>query len=170
MITKNSIPNIFTFINLTFGMLSIMFAITNNLSLSAIMILCAAFVDRYDGRIARRIHAESIIGKELDSLADLVSFGAAPAILSWSIFLINYGIVGYIITIAFPIAGAFRLARYNVSTFNNVFSGMPITIAGSLLAIYNLASIHLIRESIISLAIIMLLSYLMISNIKIKKL
>jgi CDP-diacylglycerol--serine O-phosphatidyltransferase len=150
-------------------MLSIMFTFTNNLSLSAIMILCAAFVDRYDGRIARRINAESILGKELDSLADLISFGAAPAILSWSIFLIGYGIIGYIITIAFPIAGAFRLARYNVSTFDNVFSGIPITIAGSLLAIYNLVSIHFIEPNIISLVIIILLSFLMVSNIKIKK-
>jgi CDP-diacylglycerol--serine O-phosphatidyltransferase len=151
-------------------MLSIMFTFTNNLSLSAIMILCAAFVDRYDGRIARRINAESILGKELDSLADLISFGAAPAILSWSIFLINYGIIGYIITILFPIAGAFRLARYNVSTFNNVFSGIPITIAGSLLALYNLVSIHFIQPNIISLVIILLLSFFMVSNIKIKKL
>lgn len=166
---KNAIPNIFTFINLTFGMLSIMFTFTNNLSLSAVMILCAAFVDRYDGRIARKINAESIIGKELDSLADLISFGAAPAILSWSIFLIDYGILGYIITILFPISGAFRLARYNVSQFNNVFSGMPITIAGSLLAIYNLFSVNLIQQSFISLVIIILLSYLMVSNIKIKK-
>lgn len=166
---KNAIPNIFTFINLTFGMLSIMFTFTDNLSLSAVMILCAAFVDRYDGRIARKINAESIIGKELDSLADLISFGAAPAILSWSIFLIDYGILGYIITILFPISGAFRLARYNVSQFNNVFSGMPITIAGSLLAIYNLFSVNLIQQSFISLVIIILLSYLMVSNIKIKK-
>lgn len=166
---KNVIPNIFTFINLSFGMLSIMFTFTNNLSLSAVMILCAAFVDRYDGRIARKINAESIIGKELDSLADLISFGAAPAILSWSIFLIDYGIIGYIITILFPIAGALRLAKYNVSTFNNVFTGMPITIAGSLLAVYNLFTINLIPQSVISLAIMIILSYLMVSKIKIKK-
>jgi CDP-diacylglycerol--serine O-phosphatidyltransferase len=166
---KNAIPNIFTFINLTFGMLSIMFTFTNNLSLSAVMILCAAFVDRYDGRIARKINAESIIGKELDSLADLISFGAAPAILSWSIFLIDYGIIGYIITILFPIAGALRLAKYNVSTFNNVFTGMPITIAGSLLAVYNLFTINLIQQSVISLVIMIILSYLMVSKIKIKK-
>lgn len=166
---KNSIPNIFTFINLTFGMLSIMFAFTNNLNLSAMMVLCAALVDRYDGRIARLINAESMIGKELDSLADLISFGAAPAILSWSIFLIDYGVFGYILTILFPIAGAFRLARYNVTQFNNVFSGMPITIAGSLLAIYNLISLNVIHYEIISLIVILLLSYLMVSKMKIKK-
>lgn len=166
---KNAIPNIFTFINLTFGMLSIMFTFTDNMSLSATMILCAAFIDRYDGRIARHINAESILGKELDSLADLISFGAAPAILSWSIFLIDYGVLGYIITILFPIAGAFRLARYNVSQFNNVFAGIPITIAGSLLAIYDLISLNIAQHNSISLAIILLLSYLMISKIKIKK-
>lgn len=167
---KNAIPNIFTFVNLTFGMLSIMFTFTGKMSAAALMILSAAFVDRYDGRIARKINAESILGKELDSLADLISFGAAPAILSWSIFLIDFGIIGYIFTILFPIAGAFRLARYNVSQFNNVFSGMPITIAGSLLALYNLFSSNMVQGSIISLAIIILLSYLMVSNIKIKKL
>lgn len=166
---KNAIPNLFTFINLAFGMLSIMFTFTNNKSLSAIMVLCAAFVDRYDGRIARLINAESMLGKELDSLADLISFGAAPAILSWSVFLIDYGILGYIITILFPIAGAFRLARYNISQFNNVFSGIPITIAGSLLAIYNLVSLHIIQFSSISVVVIIMLSYLMVSNIKIKK-
>lgn len=166
---KNAIPNIFTFINLTFGMLSIMFTFTNSIDLSAIMILCAAFVDRYDGRIARIIKAESILGKELDSLADLISFGAAPAILSWSIFLIDYGVLGYIITILFPIAGAFRLARYNISEFNNVFSGIPITIAGSILALYNFISLHMIQYSGISLMVIILLSYLMVSKIEIKK-
>lgn len=166
---KNIVPNLFTFSNLTFGMLSILFTLTNNLKLAALMILCAAFVDRYDGRVARRIDAVSPIGKELDSLADLVSFGAAPSVLAWVLFLEPYGIAGYIIAIIYPVAGAYRLARYNVSAFNNVYSGVPITIAGAVIAIDSLVTLFFIKHSIISILFIILLSYLMISKIKFKK-
>lgn len=166
---KNIVPNLFTFSNLTFGMLSILFTLTNNLKLAALMILCAAFVDRYDGRVARRIDAVSPIGKELDSLADLVSFGAAPSVLAWVLFLEPYGIAGYIIAIIYPVAGAYRLARYNVSAFNNVYSGVPITIAGAVIAIDSLVTLFFIKHSIISILLIILLSYLMISKIKFKK-
>lgn len=169
LINKNVIPNLFTFANLSFGMLSIMFTFTENKKLAVIMILSAAFVDRYDGKIARMISAESPIGKELDSLADLVSFGAAPAILSWVVFLQPYRLLGYLITILFPIAGAFRLARFNIAKTKNMFSGVPITIAGSVLALDILVTLLYIPHNIVSVFLMILLSYLMISNIKIKK-
>jgi CDP-diacylglycerol--serine O-phosphatidyltransferase len=153
-------------------MLSILFTLTGNTKTAVLMVIIAALIDRYDGKIARLVNASSPLGKELDSLADLISFGAAPAILSWSNFLIDYGIFGYIISIVFPIAGAYRLARFNVSQCTNTFTGVPITIAGSVLAIINfiLMSITSIEyTSIIEIAFILLLSYLMISNYKFKK-
>ncbi len=166
---KNFIPNMFTFANLSFGMLSIMFAFSGNSKLAAIMILCAAFIDRYDGRIARKICAESPMGKELDSLADLVSFGAAPALLSWIVFLQGFNVIGYIIAILFPITGAFRLARYNVTEADNIFSGVPITVAGSIMAIDMLIALMYRNHILISTLLILLLSYLMVSKIKIRK-
>ena len=78
---KSSIPNIFTFINLSFGILSLLATFESNYQLACIFILLAALVDRYDGRIARYLQVSSDLGKELDSLADLVSFGVAPSIL-----------------------------------------------------------------------------------------
>ncbi|KRQ87990.1 CDP-diacylglycerol--glycerol-3-phosphate 3-phosphatidyltransferase [Caloramator mitchellensis] len=167
-ISKSVIPNSFTFINLTFGMLSIIFTLNSRFQMSAIMIILAALMDRYDGRIARKFNASSQLGKELDSLCDLISFGVAPAILSWGNFLINLGIIGYIIVILFPIAGAYRLARFNVTQFNNCFIGIPITFAGFLVAIDNIITIanpHYFLSSIFML----FLSYLMVSHFKFKK-
>jgi CDP-diacylglycerol--serine O-phosphatidyltransferase len=147
-------------------MLSILFTLTGNTKVAVIMIIAAAIIDRYDGRIARLVNASSLLGKELDSLADLVSFGAAPAILSWSVFLFNYGIIGYIISIIFPIAGAYRLARFNVSQRSDIFTGVPITIAGSVLAIINFL-VSLSSNTLSGIAGIiftLLLAYLMVSK------
>ncbi|TDT60891.1 CDP-diacylglycerol--serine O-phosphatidyltransferase [Fonticella tunisiensis] len=166
---RSMIPNFLTFLNLSFGMLSILLTLTDKPNMAALMIVCAALVDRYDGRIARLFNAESPLGKELDSLADLVSFGAAPAVLTWNTFLKNFGIIGYIIAIIFPISGAFRLARYNVTKFENVFTGVPITMAGSLMAFDNLIAYYYKEHSIVSIAFMLILSCLMVSKLKVKK-
>ncbi|MBZ4664254.1 MAG: pssA [Caloramator sp.] len=168
VLKKDFIPNLFTFANLSLGMVSIMATFNNNLKLAAILIMSAALLDRYDGRIARRIGVSSELGKELDSLADLVSFGAAPAILSWQLYLINFGLIGYIITLLFPIAGAFRLARFNVTKFNNVFTGVPITVAGAVVALDNLIEVYK-PHSYISTVIFIIFAYLMVSKLQIKK-
>jgi CDP-diacylglycerol---serine O-phosphatidyltransferase len=166
---KSMIPNAFTFLNLACGMLSILSTFTSDYKVAAFLIILAGIIDRYDGRVARKFNAESPIGKELDSLADLVSFGAAPAVLSWGVFLNSYGIIGYILTIIFPIAGAYRLARYNVTSFSNVFMGVPITIAGGLIALDIIINETVVKHYLISAAFMLLLSYLMISKISIKK-
>ena len=168
---KSYIPNSFTFGNLALGVLSIIFAIKGRYDIAVFAILGAALLDRYDGRIARMFNASSKLGTELDSLADLVSFGVAPAIISWSLYLNEYGIIGYIIVCLYPICGAYRLARYNVNvdSFDNVFMGIPITIAGFLMAIDSLINIYIIKHNIISTILIVLFSYLMVSKIQIKK-
>jgi CDP-diacylglycerol---serine O-phosphatidyltransferase len=169
---KSMIPNGLTFLNLSCGILAILFTLTDRPDVSAILIIIAGLIDRYDGRIARFFDAESPLGKELDSLADLVSFGAAPSILGWSLFLSNlsnFEIIGYIIAILFPIAGAFRLARYNVTEFNDVFTGIPITAAGSLMALDSLITVFYVKHYLISSALMLFLSYMMVSKFKFKK-
>jgi CDP-diacylglycerol---serine O-phosphatidyltransferase len=166
---KKMLPNIFTFLNLAFGMMSILLTITGNEKSAAVMILCSAFVDRYDGKIARKINMESDLGKELDSLCDLISFGVAPAVLCWSAFLSNYGALGYVISIIFPIAGAYRLARFNVAEIKGVFIGIPITVAGAFLALDVLISLALISHDTISTVLMLFLTYMMISKFKFKK-
>lgn len=178
--TKSSVANLFTFGNLSCGLLSLTMTLAaasqNNpeyYKLACVFILLAGIIDRYDGRVARALKVSSELGKELDSLSDLVSFGVAPSILAYN--LINIGpdfrFVSYILLLIFPIAGAYRLARYNLSTFDGNFRGIPITIAGTFMALYFLILLLLNISSnpILTIILMFLCSYLMVSNIKIKK-
>ncbi len=176
---KSCIPNIFTFINLSCGVLSILstFDGQGKYVQAALLILLAGLVDRYDGRVARYLQVSSDLGKELDSLADLVSFGVAPSLLIFTLFnLKNFGplgILGYIILLAFPICGAYRLARYNATEFDGVFRGIPITIAGCFMAAFAIIVFYIKIENvnvIIPVILMILGSYLMVSNLKLKKL
>jgi CDP-diacylglycerol---serine O-phosphatidyltransferase len=171
---KENLSNIFTFGNLVFGVLSILMASERNFLLSSIFIFVSALFDRYDGRIARLFGVENTFGKELDSLADVISFGVAPSILTFYICnLASYSLNGYIITILMPMAGAYRLARYNAFDFNGVFTGVPITIIGTFMAlyylIYTLTNAAIMVNVVVIAIIICIGSYLMISNLKIKK-
>lgn len=82
---KSCIPNLFTFINLSCGIFSLLNIFHTNYTISGIFILIAGLVDRYDGRVARYLNVSSDLGKELDSLADLVSFGVAPSFLIYTL-------------------------------------------------------------------------------------
>ncbi|MCM8711100.1 CDP-diacylglycerol--serine O-phosphatidyltransferase [Clostridium sp. SYSU_GA19001] len=170
MPTKNAVPNIFTFANLACGVLSLIATFNSNYKWASLFIIIAGLIDRYDGRVARFLQVSSDLGKELDSLADLVSFGVAPSILIFNLYnFIDLGIIGYLLVLIFPIAGAYRLARYNTTPFNNVFMGVPITIAGSFLALYSLITLKNAENPIISIFLVIILSYLMISKFQIKK-
>ncbi|SMC23792.1 CDP-diacylglycerol--serine O-phosphatidyltransferase [Clostridium acidisoli DSM 12555] len=175
---KNAVPNIFTFSNLACGVLSILMtfeASSQNVEAykwACLFILLAALIDRYDGRVARFLNVSSEIGKELDSLADLVSFGVAPSILAYNLYdFSKFGPIGYVLVLVFPIAGAYRLARFNTTTFDGNFTGIPITAAGVILAFYSL--IILLMNSTPNIAItvvfIIMLAYLMVCNLKFKK-
>jgi CDP-diacylglycerol---serine O-phosphatidyltransferase len=167
---RNSIPNLFTFLNLACGFLSILMTFQGNYKWASLFVLIAGFIDRYDGRVARFLNVSSDLGKELDSLADLVSFGVAPSILIFSLYnFINFGIIGYLIVLLFPIAGAYRLARYNCTSFDGVFMGVPITAAGSFMALFSLITMEKATSSILPIIFLILLSYLMISKFRIKK-
>jgi len=173
---KNAVPNIFTFSNLGFGILAIMMTLNAsmdnpiNYRLACIFILAAGFADRYDGRVARYLNVSSELGKELDSLADLVSFGVAPSIVVFSMYnLSNFGIMGYLVVLIFPIAGAYRLARYNCSTFDGNYVGVPITIAGTFMALYCLLTANRFGNPIVPILFIFILSYLMVGKVKFKK-
>lgn len=174
---KSCIPNIFTFINLSCGIISLLHTFNHNYLFASFFIILAALVDRYDGRIARYLNVSSELGKELDSLADLVSFGVAPAILVFIMYDLYkvgpHGIIGLIVLLVFPICGAYRLARYNISTFDGVFTGVPITIAGSLVAIFVFFTLKAHRSNhilpYIIMLIMILLSYFMVSTYKLKK-
>lgn len=179
---KDSLPNVITLLNMSLGVIAILFAVNSrdNLNLlyaASVLVIIAALTDRFDGKIARMLDATSELGKELDSLADLISFGLAPIIIAWKTSFIDFGILGYVISLIYPIAGAYRLARFNTTTFDNYFRGLPITIAGAFLALDNLYNCFTIvkngklplTHSIITAVLVLILSYLMVSKIKLKK-
>ncbi|NLU49392.1 MAG: CDP-diacylglycerol--serine O-phosphatidyltransferase [Syntrophomonadaceae bacterium] len=164
------IPNAFTLVNLSFGVLALLGIIHGEFTAAAIFILVAACLDRMDGRVARHLNVESELGKQLDSLADLVSFGVAPAVLVYTQVLDPScaQLVSAGVTVIFILCGAFRLARFNVLNIGTYFVGVPITLAGGLVGLFSLLSIYLPAPFyLISLP---MLSYLMVSNIKIPKL
>ncbi|MGH4137236.1 CDP-diacylglycerol--serine O-phosphatidyltransferase [Clostridium sp.] len=167
---KSSIPNILTFGNLVFGLLSLLMTFQANYKLSIIFILLAGLMDRYDGQLARFLQVSSELGKQLDSLSDLVSFGVAPSMLIFNLYnFISLGYFAYVCFLVFPVAGAYRLARYNSCKFDNVYTGIPITLAGMLLALYALVTLNSPNNFPLTIIIMFILSYLMVSKFKMKK-
>jgi CDP-diacylglycerol--serine O-phosphatidyltransferase len=167
---KNAVPNIFTLSNMSCGIMSILMSFEENYQLAAIFILLAGIFDRYDGKIARYLKVDNNLGKELDSLCDVVSFGVAPSILIFNIY--NFallGSIGYLMVLVFPVAGAYRLAKYNITDFDGVFSGIPITITGTFLALYSLFMFNKASNLGPTMFLLIVLSYLMVSNFKFKK-
>ena len=140
-IVRYSIPNMFTAASLLLGFASIITSQTGNIEQAAWMIVWCGILDVMDGLSARLLNATSPFGAEFDSMADLVSFGVAPAILMLNaVMSLNdidrYSVEFWILSIsvsAFVLAGALRLARYNLSSdkpMKGWFSGIPITAAG----------------------------------------
>lgn len=167
---KNAVPNIFTLSNLAFGVLSLIMTFQGDYKMASLFILIAGLIDRYDGRVARFLDVSSEIGKELDSLADLVSFGVAPSILVFNLYNFSeLGLLGYLLLLIFPMSGAYRLARYNITSFDGLFTGVPITAAGSFLALYSLLTMDRVAQPILPIILVVMFSYLMISKLRFKK-
>lgn len=167
---KNAVPNIFTLSNLAFGVLSLIMTFQGDYKMASLFILIAGLIDRYDGRVARFLDVSSEIGKELDSLADLVSFGVAPSILVFNLYNFSeLGFLGYLLLLIFPMSGAYRLARYNITAFDGLFTGVPITAAGSFLALYSLLTMDRVGQPILPIILVVMFSYLMISKLRFKK-
>jgi CDP-diacylglycerol--serine O-phosphatidyltransferase len=123
------LPNLFTTANLFCGFYSAIASMKGMYEIAAVTILIAVVLDSLDGRIARMTHTTSKFGGEYDSLCDLVTFGVAPAILTYNWSLLTYGKWGWLAAFLFVVCGALRLARYNVQVGvidSRVFNGLPI--------------------------------------------
>ena len=132
---KSNAANLITISNMSFGGAAIMATLNESYSYSVLLIFIAAFLDRYDGKVARKFNQESELGKQLDSMADIISFGVAPALLMYEVALVDVGVTGMMMPVLFIAAGALRLARFSVMESNGYFVGLPITAAGTLLTI-----------------------------------
>jgi len=188
---KRNIANCFTLLNLIFGCIAIIYIMTgfsqsehkSAIYCGSLCICIAAAVDFLDGFIARLCNAASELGKQLDSLADLVSFGVAPGMIIFQFLKlcqakyhpdiaenIWYSLPALIV----PCAGAFRLARFNLTVSKTLnFQGLPIPASGLLIASFPLLYVsqtnafiqNMMLSNVFWYAVIVLLSYLMVSTI-----
>jgi len=155
------IPNAFTLGNLFFGFAAMLAALRGRFDLSALFVFICMMLDMLDGRIARAIKSDNPIGKELDSFADMLSFGVLPGVIFYAAFLGNipiYSDLDPLITQAdlllqlteynwvhllcaaiaflFPLAAVLRLARFNISEEADRYSGCPSPTAGGLVVVF----------------------------------
>jgi CDP-diacylglycerol--serine O-phosphatidyltransferase len=195
------IPNLFTLLNLLFGCCAIMFTLQNGIThyfsdqgeyfvtfpeqitMAAVFIGLAAVVDFLDGFVARLFKASSEMGKQLDSLADVVSFGVAPGMILYQFLRLSFAqqengldveIIWLMPAFIVPCAAAWRLAKFNIDDSQQYgFKGMPTPAVGVLIAslplIYAFGNQPAINELLVNrwvlYAIIVLVSYLMVSNL-----
>jgi CDP-diacylglycerol--serine O-phosphatidyltransferase len=131
------LPNLITSLNMFFGFFAIILSIEGNFTMAATLIIIAGFCDGLDGKIARATRTTSKFGVEYDSLADLVSFGIAPALMFYLWILTPLGRLGWLGGFLFAACGALRLARFNTqagSGGSDFFTGLPIPAAAGMLA------------------------------------
>ncbi len=132
------LPNMLTLIGVCIGLTSIRFALDGRFEFAVVAIILAAVIDGLDGRIARLIKGTSKVGKELDSLTDMISFGVAPAFIMYFWKLNTLGRFGWLVCLIYVICVALRLARFNVNTGqdpswrDNFFEGVPSPAGGIL--------------------------------------
>jgi CDP-diacylglycerol--serine O-phosphatidyltransferase len=167
------LPNLFTTASLFCGFYSIIASFKEHFVPASIAVLVSVVFDGLDGRVARLTSTTSKFGAEYDSLADVISFGVAPAILAYSWSLSIYGKWGWIAAFMFVLGGALRLARFNIQigiVDSKVFNGLPIPAAAAVVAATVIFFDYIGAEgrfyNILILAFVVTLSLLMPSTIK----
>lgn len=131
------LPNLFTLAALFGGFYAIVMAMNGRFDQAAIGVFCAMVLDSLDGRIARMTNTQSAFGEQMDSLSDMVSFGAAPALIAYIWALTSLGRWGWIGAFVYCACAALRLARFNVNTAvvdKRFFQGLPSPAAAALVA------------------------------------
>jgi len=173
---KSLLPNALTIFGLCLGLSSIKFALDANYSMSIIAIGFAAILDTLDGRVARLIKGTSKVGKELDSLTDVISFGVAPGFIMYFWSLNEFGKFGWMLVLIYTVCCALRLARFNLTIVDefetwkiNYFEGVPSPAAAGLVLlplILNLSGLFNYQNNLgISSFAILFTSVLMVSKI-----
>ena len=169
---KKLLPSIFTLGNLFCGFLAVVNTIEGLYITAAWWIIIAAIFDALDGKVARLTNSSSNFGVEFDSIADVVSFGLAPAVLFHAYIFADSGSVGYVLAFLYLAAGALRLARFNLTATTGKkhhFTGMPIPAGAGILSSYVLFSEKVwsgILQFDVALAIVILTSLAMLSGFK----
>jgi len=169
---RRIVPSLLTMLNLFFGFFAIVNALQGNFVAASWLIILAAVWDALDGKIARMTHTYSDFGVQFDTVADVVSFGAAPAVLVYQVFFYKLGPFGVILSFFPLLFGAIRLARFNVSLEGfekENFTGLPIPAMATALSAYVVFNYDLwegLKFGPVLIPIVLLLCGLMVSNIE----
>ncbi len=173
------LPNAFTMASIFCGVYAILHTVLHSgpeaLYHSAIAVFFAGFFDMFDGRVARLTKTQSEFGMEFDSLADVISFGVAPAVIVYRWALWPIGPLGILAVTCFTACGAIRLARFNVLarrplTSSDYFVGLPIPIAASMLVALVVAHFRLfeglpVTRHVLVIFLVLSLAFLMVSSV-----
>ncbi|HHY91530.1 MAG TPA: CDP-diacylglycerol--serine O-phosphatidyltransferase [Clostridiales bacterium] len=172
-----NLPNALTFGNMAIGILVICLMLHNNslfgIKFACCLIYSAVILDLLDGHLARYLNASSEMGKQLDSFADFITFGVAPiAIFVSSMDFIPWYVM--IVVLLYPLAGGFRLARYNLQEHCEYFTGLPITASAFIMISILLGHICLNGQFttqfiIFYLFIMLALSVMMVSSFRVNR-
>lgn len=154
--------DVFTLTNVIFGIISILFAVKGWFMTASIMLVLAVLSDYLDGKIAKIMQQQNEFGRELDSLADTVSFGVAPAIFGFALIQTPLAIISFTV---FLFCGILRLARYNIMDMKGAFQGMPITMNGIVIPLIYFLKMPIKYYPYVYLV----LGILMVSSIRVKK-
>ena len=178
------LPNLFTLSSILCGFASLALSASGrrdaDLYLAALAICFGLFFDTFDGRVARLTKTQTDLGRDLDSLADVITFGAAPALLVYKWGMTGIGMVGILIAGLYVCAGAMRLARFNVLARRDASAGhkkpgkftlgLPIPPAASLLVFVVIVSHHIGEYRMLSegstAIVVLILSFLMVSRVR----
>lgn len=171
-ISRGIFPGTFTMGTVVFGFLSILSSFEGNVTTACWFIILAGFLDALDGKVARLSGASSQFGIELDSLADFLAFGVAPAVVVHTIKLSSLGKWGWIISIIYIMASSYRLARFNVladSDEKKDFFGLPVPVAAFGLVTYIIFSYNIwgaLHYDRILISMVVLFAFLMVSQVQ----
>jgi len=164
------IPNFFTALSAFFGIMSIIASSQGKYEKAFIYIVLSLIADGLDGRVARLTNTTSKFGVEFDSLADIIAFGAAPAMMLFFAIGEHYGRFGALVSGLYVVLGAIRLARFNVTTAENdprYFIGLPIPTAAVVLGSWIMLDIsYKSGFDVLILIGTLFLSFLMVSNFR----
>lgn len=166
------LPSLFTTGNVFCGFYALIAVTNENYYYAAWALILAIVFDGLDGRVARLTKTTSAFGVQYDSLADVISFGIAPAMLTYAWVLKPFGRLGWMAAFLFLLCGALRLARFNVTksdVSDNQFTGLPIPAAAAVIASIVIAFEDLFAsrlDPVIMVAVVFLLAFLMVSNIR----
>jgi len=164
------LPNFFTSLSAFFGVMSVIASSQGKFEKAFIYVVLSLIADGLDGRVARLTNTTSKFGLEFDSLADIVAFGVAPAMMLFFAIGEGYGKFGALVSGVFVVFGAIRLARFNVTTMENdprYFIGLPIPTAAVVLSSWIMLKVEYdVNLDILILIGALFLAFLMVSNFR----